>query len=238
MLAHLLQVGDELGIPGVEAGAEAGQVRPLRQRVDGDHAVESVLEDRAGRTVPRELAAALVAEHRDPVRATPLRRGRQVVEGPSRVGRAVDPQHERPGGVLGIDGVEARTEVAVHRHRNRTAPGQRGPHLVRRAARRGAGPCPDQACAAGATGEACRPVPSCRRRRRSAGRHVDAEPSRQPPARCRAAPAYRCWAVAALSEESAATTDAGGGSHGVPTERSTTPPGSWSATSASVSSRS
>ena len=46
VLAHLLQVVDELGVAGVEPDANPGQVRSLRQRVDGDDAVGAVLQDR------------------------------------------------------------------------------------------------------------------------------------------------------------------------------------------------
>jgi hypothetical protein len=81
VLAHLLEVLDEVPVARIEADAETGEVRPLRERVDGDDTVTAGLEDRPRRAVPRELRVALVAEHRDPVATTPTplrRRGRSA----------------------------------------------------------------------------------------------------------------------------------------------------------------
>ena len=74
MLADLGQEADEVAVAGVEADPDPGQVRALRQRVDGHHAVDPVLEERRRRAVPGELGVALVGEDRDAVGPAP--RGR------------------------------------------------------------------------------------------------------------------------------------------------------------------
>ena len=123
VLAQLGQVVDEVGITRVEADPGARQVRPLRQGVHGQHALEAVGHDGAPRTVPRELDVALVGQHGHPVPAAPRRRRAQVVDSAGRVARRVDPHAEGPLGVLGGDVVE----IGVG---HRPAPGQRGAHRV------------------------------------------------------------------------------------------------------------
>ena len=50
VLAHLLEVADELGITGIEADPDAGKIRTLRQRVHRHEPVEARLQDRAPAT--------------------------------------------------------------------------------------------------------------------------------------------------------------------------------------------
>ena len=224
MLAHLLQVVHQLGVAGVEADPQAGQVRALRQRVHRDHAVEPVLEDRARRPVPGELDVALVAEDRDAVAPAPRRGRAEVVERAGRVARAVDPEAQGARRVGRVDGVEVEPPVGVDRHRHGPAAGERS-RPSRRSGRRppGRARCRGRACAAAATAAACRRAPSCRRtprsgrsarRRRSAGRASAAAAVAARACRCTAGSPARC-----RTTTSAATTAAGGGSHGVPIEQ-------------------
>ena len=144
-----LEVLDQIGVAGVEADPDAGQVRPLRQRVHGDHAVEPVLEDRAAAALPRELDVALVGEHRHVVGAAPRRRRTEVVERAGRVAGAVDPQRQRPRASVGIDRVEV--ELAARRQRHRHRPADRpGSRPSRRSGRRspGTAPCRGRGAAA------------------------------------------------------------------------------------------
>ena len=90
------EVGHQLGVAGEEADPHPGQVRPLRQRVHGHHALQARLEDRTGRALPGELGVALVGEDRHPVPASPGGRRGQVGQPARRVGRRVDPEQQRP----------------------------------------------------------------------------------------------------------------------------------------------
>ena len=99
VLADLGEVGDQLPVAGVEPGPRPGQVRSLRQRVDGQHAVGAVFEDRARRAVPGELDVALVGQHGHAVGPPPGRDRAEVVEAAGRVARRVHPQAQRPGGI-------------------------------------------------------------------------------------------------------------------------------------------
>ena len=123
VLPDLGQVAHQLRVAGVEAGPGAGQVRALRQRVHREHAVGAVLEDRAGRAVPRELHVALVAEHRHAVGTTPGGGSAKVAQLARRVAGHVHPQAQGASGVTGVDVVH----VGIG---HRPAPGQRGAHGV------------------------------------------------------------------------------------------------------------
>ena len=196
MLAHLLQVGDQLAIAGVEADPQAGQVGALRERVDGDHAVEPVLEDRARRSFPGELAVALVAEDRDPSRPAPRRRRAEVVERAGRVAGAVHPEDEGAGRIVRVDGVEAQAEPGVGRHRHRTAAGEDGAHRVGRVRD---GRVEDGVAIGGPQPQPLRQRADELLRADARGdlgdRHVDAEPPVQPaPHAPTAARACRCSA--------------------------------------------
>src|SRR3546814_3971901 len=95
VLADRTQVGDQLEVAGVEAGAAAGEVGPLRQRMDGQDALDAVVQDRAGRPVPGEGDVALVGQDRDPTATAPLGRRPEVVEAAGGVAGGVDPQADR-----------------------------------------------------------------------------------------------------------------------------------------------
>ena len=248
MLAHGPQELDQLGVAGIEADADAGQVRALGQRVHGHHAVGAVLEHRAGRAVPGELGVALVGEHRDAVRPAPGRLRAEVAQAARRVRRRVGPEHagrgprrrrsmaprssppSRPGGAGTGDGAAA---------------GQLRAHGVGRIGHRGVEHRVPVRAGAGAAGAAPRPrAPWCprRRRRTTAGTSVEPEAPGQPrrgglaqlraarprrgsPARCPTTPAPR-------------SRRASGGSQGVPMEQSTMPPSCASASLARPASRS
>ena len=87
----------DVGVAGVEADPDAGQVGPLRERVDGHHAVDPVVEDRRGRPPgPGELGVALVGEHGHAPRPSPGGGGAEVGERAGGVGRAVHPERQGP----------------------------------------------------------------------------------------------------------------------------------------------
>ena len=69
VLAGLDEVLDEIRIAGVEPGPHPRQVRPLRQAVHREHAVETSREDRRG--LGCELDVALVARDDDAARRGP-----------------------------------------------------------------------------------------------------------------------------------------------------------------------
>ena len=81
VLARLDEVRDEVGIAGVEADAHARQVRPLRQAVHREHAVEPAAEDRRG--LGRELRVALVARDDDAARRAPTPRPSRSASAPA-----------------------------------------------------------------------------------------------------------------------------------------------------------
>ena len=208
----------------------------------GDEPGAAVLEDRSRWTVPRELGVALVAEHRDAVGSPPPRRGREVVERPSRVARRVDPQTERPLGVVRVDGRQIEMKVGRRRRRERLG--------IRRARR----PSHTSGSHGGIQhGVAIRSTEAQPLRQRphelfradaggEGGRLGDAEPAGDP-ARSRRPAEPRCRSTAGSparrqSEARASSTDGAGGSHGVPTERSTMPPSCASAIAAISSRRS
>ena len=176
--------------------------------MDGHDAVQPVLEDGAGWTVPRELAVALVAEDRYAAGPAPRRRRRQVVESPGGVARAVRPQDEGPGGVVGVDGVESQAEVVVGRHGHRPAAGQDRAHGVGRVGHLGVEHrVPLRRAQLEAAGATCRPAPSsrCRPRsapsappRRSAGSARPAPPREAPASRCSAGIPARCRSTRGL----------------------------------------
>ena len=131
VLAHLGEEANELGVADVEASAQAGQVRPLRERVHGDHPVETVLDDRVPRSGPRELDVALVAEHGDAVGPAPCGGVCQVVDRTCRVGGRVDPETQGLAGVVRADRGQVEVPARVDVNGHRPAPGQHCTHGIR-----------------------------------------------------------------------------------------------------------
>ena len=120
----------ERGVARVEADAQTGRVRALRERVHRHHPTQAVFEDGAGAVGPRELHVALVAEHGHAVVATPGRGGAEVGQLAGGVAGGVDPEAEGAGRVgLG--------QVAQVGERHGPASGQHRAHLVGRVADRG-----------------------------------------------------------------------------------------------------
>ena len=144
VLAHLAQVGHQVGVAGEEARparrpgwtAWTASGRPPRPR-------SPRLEDRAGRPVPGELAVALVGEHRHAVGPPPPRRRPQVVRPP--VGLAGELAHSSRARSASAGSMAARSRPARRRRpAGRARPGSRpaGPHGVGRVRRRpGTGRC-------------------------------------------------------------------------------------------------
>ena len=238
------EILDQRGIAGVEADPHAREVRTLRQAVHREHTVEPAGEDRV--RLRGELDVALVARNDDAVGAAPLGdplEVRGVGDRRRRVARLVDPQQQRAIGVVGVDRVEVEVPVGVERHRHRALPGERRAHLVRRVRNRRV----ENGVEIGASQrEEMRERDDHLLRTDARGdvrrRHVDSGPPGHPRGgrfvqRRRSAeggyPIDRGAASAA-----AAATRSGTGSHGVPIEQSTTPPGSASATAFRASSRS
>ncbi len=126
------QVLDEVRVAGVEPDSHAGQVGALRQRVHGDHTVETMFEDRTAPSSPRELHVALVGEHGDAVPPAPCRGGAQVVDGAGRVAGAVDPQCQRSRRIGRVDRRQVQPSGLREWDGHGAASGQRGTHLVGR----------------------------------------------------------------------------------------------------------
>ena len=148
MLAHGAEELDQLGVAGVEADPDAGQVRALGERVHGHHAVGAVLEHRARRAVPGELGVALVGEHRHAVGPAPGRLRPEVAQAPGRVRRRVGPEQEGRAGVVGVDGVEVEPAEPPRCGRDRARRGTRpAPRPWRRSDRtpRDTARCPGRA---------------------------------------------------------------------------------------------
>ena len=123
MLTDVTEEGDDVGIAGVPAKAEPGQVAALGNGVDGQHSVGAVRSpaapnDRGRLALPRQLGVALVTGHEHAPFAAPCRRRGQVVELASGVAGAIDPQDQRPGGVRLADRTagKAYPELFVDRH--------------------------------------------------------------------------------------------------------------------------
>ena len=135
VLAHLLEVADEIGVAGVEADPDAGQVRALRQRVHGDDAVEAVLAGSSPAAAPRELDVALVGEHRHVVAPAPGGGGGEVVEAPvGLLGLLTHSASARSASSSAIASRSRRPASSAARHR--PAPGEDRAHLVGRVGRR------------------------------------------------------------------------------------------------------
>ena len=140
MLAHGAEELDQLGVAGVEADPDAGQVGALGEGVHGDHAVGAVLEHRAGRAVPGELGVALVGEHGDAVGPPPGRlRTRGRPRPPVGFEGEFDQSSRARARVGRVDGVEIEAAEPPGRGRDRdgAAPGQLRPHGVGRIGHRG-----------------------------------------------------------------------------------------------------
>ena len=244
MLAGLDQILDERGVAGVEPDAHAREVRPLREAVHREHTVESGAQDRA--RVRSELDVALVTRDDDTVRTTPLGDPLEVSgigDRRRRVSGLVDPEQQRAVGVVGIDRVEVEVPVAVEGNRDGALPRERRAHLVRRVRDRRVenrveiGPAQPEEVR-----ERDHHLLGTDARADVRGCHVDTRPPRHPPrgglverrGTGRRRVAHRALAASAA----AAATTSGTGSHGVPIEQSTTPPGSASATRFRASSRS
>ena len=72
--------------------------------MDGEHSFgtgwpAAVPDDGAGRSFPSQLGVAFVAGYKDASLPAPVSGGGQVVQLPSRVPGAVDPEHQGPGGI-------------------------------------------------------------------------------------------------------------------------------------------
>ena len=223
----------QLGIAGVEAHPHAGQVRSLGERVDRHHPVEAVLEDRAGRPGPGELGVALVGEDRHAPRPSPRRLRGQVAQAPGGIGGRVRPQHEGAVGVGLGDGVEIE---AAECGPAGAAPARPGSRPARRPWRRsgttppGTAPCRALAGGAGGNGAPRPPAPWSPHRPppSPAGRPAARSAAPTRPRRRRSVPGSRPKPDSPRSlpeEDRASITPGGGGSHGVPMEQSTTPPG-------------
>ncbi len=130
VLAHLQQRADHGRVAGDEAGAVAGGVRPLGERMDGEQAVQRAavdprVEDGDRLGLPAELAVAFVAgQHgarlaggRDPGAGLV-----RVEDAAVRVGRGVDPDQPR------LERGDRGRVVAGHRVRPRDP----GAHLIGR----------------------------------------------------------------------------------------------------------
>ena len=225
---------DQLGVAGVEAargrrpGSSAwtasARPPPRRSRAGGSNAA----------ALPGELGVALVGEDRDAVCPSPRRLGPEVAQATRRVGRRVRPQDQRTAGVGGVDGAEVEPA---------RSPRRRG-HGIRRGTRPASAPMAyvgydtagyrtvSRSGSAAAGRGAPKPrAPWCRRRRPRRPSATSASPKRRTShagggrraaPRCRPRPGSpaRCPTTRAPS-----TTSGGGGSHGVPTEQSTMPPG-------------
>ena len=220
------KVRDEVRIAREESDPEPGEIRPLRERVDGDHAFGPMGEDRPPGAVPGELDVALVGEDRHAPRPSPRGRGRHVLELTSGVAGAVEPETQRPGHVR-----VARSTRGPCSRRAATGPGRPGTRRGSRPSRRsdtrapGAGPCRAAGSVAAANAARRRRAPSFRHRRRwprrRRGRRTGAPST---PTRPREAPPTRPKrGTRARPRRSRAPRGppAGGGSHGVPIDRST-----------------
>ena len=246
VLAHGPQELDQLGVPGVEADAHAGQVRALGERVHRHHAVASVLEHRAGRAIPGELGVALVGEDRNAVRTPPGGLGPEVPQATGRVRRRVRPQHQGPRRVGGLDGVEIEAARPSRRGRHAGRRDTRPAPLPWRTSdtrRPGTAPCPSRLAQAEHVrhggDQLLGPHAGGDRRHR----HLRQSEAAGEPFRCRLPQlrAARGGGVAALGvrrRDRSTATRGGGGSHGVPMEQSTMPPSCASASLARPWSRS
>src|SRR5665213_89286 len=63
VLAHQFEEADQLFVAGVEASAQARQVRSFRARMHRENAIAAVFEDRPRSPGPRELRVTLVTGH-------------------------------------------------------------------------------------------------------------------------------------------------------------------------------
>ena len=100
--------------------------------MDGDDAVEAVLDDRVPRACPGELDVALVAEDGHAVGSPPRGRGPKVVNGARGVGRCVHPKAQGAGRVLVADGRQVEAPAVVDGDRHCSATGKLGAHRVGR----------------------------------------------------------------------------------------------------------
>ena len=80
VLSQFGQISDEIAVTGVETCPHPCQIRSLRERVHGQHAIGAVFEDRRSGAGPRELDVALVGDDRDSVRTSPRRGGTEIVK--------------------------------------------------------------------------------------------------------------------------------------------------------------
>ena len=134
---YLSQVGNELGVTCVEPDPQTGQVGALGQRVNGQHPLGAVLENRPGRSDPGELQVALIGGDGHAVGPSPFGSPTQVVQGAGWVGGGVHPEAQGPRGIVLSDGREVDPPPVVDGHRNGPATGQLGPHGVGRVGHRG-----------------------------------------------------------------------------------------------------
>ncbi len=124
---HFQQPGDKPWIPGDEAGAVAGEVRPLGQRVNGEQplvgaAADIGMQHRDGPGFPAQLDVALVTGDDDAAISGPAHDRPHLVHGQHparRVGRGVQPDQGH----------------AVRRAEHRFAASQQGTDLVGRICR-------------------------------------------------------------------------------------------------------
>src|SRR5665213_343248 len=87
VLAYRFEEADQLFVAGVEARAQAGQVRSFRARVDRENTVAAVFEDRPRWTGPGVVRVTLVTGDRHAVFTAPRSNSFQVVEVPGGVRR-------------------------------------------------------------------------------------------------------------------------------------------------------
>jgi hypothetical protein len=133
MLARLDKVRHEIGIAGVEADARARKIRPLRNAVHRQHALEALAQNRCARG--GKLDVALVAREHDIVGTRPFSRAREVFvirRLRRRVARFVHPQHDSPRRVRRIDCVEIEVPTRSNWHRHGPHTRERGAHLIGR----------------------------------------------------------------------------------------------------------
>ena len=90
------------------------------------------LQDRAWWPIPGELDVALVTEHGDVTRPTPLGRRLEVVDLAGGISRRVHPQRKRSPGIVLVDRRQVDTELVVDGHRNRATAREDRAHLISR----------------------------------------------------------------------------------------------------------
>ena len=208
--------------------------------MDGQHPVRSagphiVPDDVRGRAFPGELGVALVTGDEHAPLPAPGCRGGQVVELPSRVAGAVDPQQQSPLGVCLADrvGGQPQPELVVDRHRYRPQTSQQSSHLVSGVGKLGVKDrVPGRVTQVQPIGEAGHQLLGADAQRDEGRVDADPETACHPVggglAGGRRTGRRRVTAggAALVGRANAARTAGLGGSHGLPTDRSTAPPGS------------